>query len=45
MHGIAVSIRAAGVLKGGIIRMYKGMHNDVIYVTYKRSDTNGSCFV
>jgi hypothetical protein len=41
MHGTAGNIRAAGVLKPGVMRMYKVLHIVVIYVVYKRSDTNG----
>jgi hypothetical protein len=33
--------RVAGGRNGGISTMYKGMHNVVIYVVDKRSDTNG----
>jgi hypothetical protein len=36
MHGMAVISGAAGGAKGGISTMYKGMHNVVIYVAYKR---------
>jgi hypothetical protein len=40
MHGMAVSNRAAGVLKPGVMRMYKGMHIDIICVVNKPSHIN-----
>jgi hypothetical protein len=42
IHAGREIVGAAGVVKGGVMRMYKGMHIGIIYVMDKRSDTNGS---
>jgi hypothetical protein len=41
MHGWREIAGTAGGAKPGVMRMYKGLHNGVVYVMDKRSDTNG----